>query len=282
MGNRNSYSKTDPDATFMRMKDDHMKNGQLKPGYNLQASTNNQYVVHYSLHPNPTDTLTLIPHLEQYEALYSQMPDQIVADSGYGSEENYQYLADEQINALVKYNTFYKETTARFKKKYPFHPNSLHYNEEQDYYVCPMGQKMHNMGTSKRKTASGYEQTYTRYQAQNCQGCPLRSQCHKSKENRIISISHKLKQFKAQAREKLDSPEGIEERKRRNVEVEAAFGILKHNHHFRRLMLRGNEKVEVEVGLHAIAHNCRKLAANRSKKKPNETLFPWKGNQKAA
>ena len=40
-GDRNSFSKADPDATFMRMKDDHMKNGQLKPGYNVQAATEN-------------------------------------------------------------------------------------------------------------------------------------------------------------------------------------------------------------------------------------------------
>ena len=63
LGVRNSYSKTDHDATFMRMKEDHMRNGQLKPAYNLQISTNKQFILHYSIHPNPTDTKTLESHL---------------------------------------------------------------------------------------------------------------------------------------------------------------------------------------------------------------------------
>jgi transposase len=55
LGTRNSYSKTDLDATFMRMKDDHMKNGQLKPAYNVQVCTENQFFTHFDFFPNPTD-----------------------------------------------------------------------------------------------------------------------------------------------------------------------------------------------------------------------------------
>ena len=156
----------------MRMKDDHMKNGQLKPGYNFQCSTNSQMIVYYSLHPNPTDTLTLKPHLLGYKEQYGHSPDTQTTDAGYGSEENYAFLESEQVEAFVKYNYFHKEQKASFQKKYPFHPNNLYYNQEQDYFVCPMGQKMTPMGRYKRKTASGYEQHITRYQAQNCQGCP--------------------------------------------------------------------------------------------------------------
>lgn len=64
---RNSYSKTDPDATFMRMKEDAMLNGQLKPGYNVQIGTENRFILGYTLHPNPTDTKTMISHLKQVE-----------------------------------------------------------------------------------------------------------------------------------------------------------------------------------------------------------------------
>lgn len=92
MGSRNSMSKTDPDATFMRMKEDHMLNGQLKPGYSLQISTQNQFILNYSLHCNPTDTLTLPAHLQQYEDLYGLTPSAVVADAGYGSDENYSLL----------------------------------------------------------------------------------------------------------------------------------------------------------------------------------------------
>lgn len=67
-GDRNSYSKTDPDATFMRMKEDHMKNGQLKPGYNVQMATENQFILFYSVHQRPTDTRCLIPHMERLAA----------------------------------------------------------------------------------------------------------------------------------------------------------------------------------------------------------------------
>ena len=274
LGDRNSYSKTDPDATFMRMKEDHMKNGQLKPGYNVQMSSNSQFLTHYTIHPNPTDTLTLKPHLESFEQQYGSLPDQLTADAGYGSEENYAYLEENDIEAFVKHNYFHKESKASFQKKRPFHPNSLHYNEKEDVYICPMGQRMSNIGTFKRKTKSGFEQTLTKYQAQNCQGCPLHTSCHKARTNRIIEVNHPLIRHRKLAREKLTSEEGIKKRKNRPQEIEAVFGILKQNHGFRRLTLRGKKKVEIEVGLHALAHNFRKWAALVLDKPTKAPLFP--------
>ena len=109
MGDRNSYSKTDPDATFMRMKDDHMRNGQLKPAYNEQIGTENQFITHYDFFPNPGDTLTLIPFFESFQKCYNKLPEKVCADSGYGSEENYEYMQEEKIKAYVKYNYFHKE-----------------------------------------------------------------------------------------------------------------------------------------------------------------------------
>ena len=102
IGERNSYSKPDPDARFMRMKDDHMMNGQLKAAYNWQISTSNQFIVNYDIYQNPRDTLTLPSHLEGYKKLYDSSPDVTVADAGYGSEENYEYMAKEEIEAFVK------------------------------------------------------------------------------------------------------------------------------------------------------------------------------------
>ncbi|MCK0148380.1 transposase, partial [Arenibacter sp. F26102] len=109
MGTRNSMSKTDPDATFMRMKDDHMQNGQLKPGYNLQAGTNNQFIVNYTLAQTTADTTTLIDHVDEFIDSYDQAPGQLTADAGYGSEENYADLESKDIEAFVKYNYFHKE-----------------------------------------------------------------------------------------------------------------------------------------------------------------------------
>jgi len=77
---RSSYSKTDTDATFMRMKEDHMKNGQLKPAYNVQISTNKQFIASYSIHQKTTDTTTLIPHLEQHEKEFNEKPEVVTAD----------------------------------------------------------------------------------------------------------------------------------------------------------------------------------------------------------
>lgn len=260
MGDRNSMSKTDPDATFMRMKDDHMQNGQLKPGYNLQASSNNQFIVNYTLAQTTADTTTLINHLEEHQESFEQHPQTLTADAGYGSEQNYTYLEDQNIEAFVKYNYFHKEQKQQKKTPNPFHPDQFLYNLQKDCYYCPMGQPMENIGISKRTTKNGYLQTYTRYQAKNCQGCPLRSSCFKAKGNRIIERNYQLLRLKAQAKEKLLSHRGVAHRKQRCWDIEAIFGNIKHNMNFKRFMLRGIDKVNVEIGLIAMAHNLKKVS----------------------
>lgn len=261
LGERNSFSKTDTDATFMRMKDDHMKNGQLKPGYNVQISTSNQFIVNYTIHANPTDTTTLSPHLAQHEASFGKAPKKITADAGYGSEENYTLLEKNQTIAFVKYSMFDKEQNRNHNSKYPFASNKLFYNQEKDCYICPMGQQMGFIGTYTRVTGTGFEPTVKRYQARNCASCPLNGACHKSQGNRIIEINENLIRLKKQAYELLNSEEGLERRKKRCFDVEPTFGNIKQNHGFRRFMLRGKEKVEIEWGLIAIAQNLRKKAA---------------------
>lgn len=260
LGERNSYSKTDTDATFMRMKDDHMGNGQLKAAYNWQISTSDQYIVNYSLHQNPTDTLTLKPHLTQFEDLYDTLPERITADAGYGSEENYKYLDDSNIDGYVKYNYFHKEQKKKYKED-PFRVENLYYNLEQDTFYCPMGQPMEKIGDREKRTSNGFVQQYRLYQAKNCHACPLRGRCFKGKGNRVIQINHQLRKYKEKARKNLLSDKGIKHRKKRPADVEATFGIIKQNKGFKRFMLRGIEKVEIESGLLAIAHNLTKKAA---------------------
>jgi transposase len=261
LGERNSYSKTDTDATFMRMKEDHMKNGQLKPGYNVQISTSNQYIVNYTIHPNPTDTTTLTVHLGQHEASFGAAPKVLIADAGYGSEENYTLLEKKEVTAFVKYGMFDKQQNENHNSKFPFASDKLFYNREKDCYICPMGQQMDFTGTYTRKTGTGFEQTVKRYQAKNCSNCPLNGACHKSKGNRIIEINENLNRQKQKAYQLLNSEEGIERRKKRCFDVEPVFGNIKQNHGFRRFMLRGKEKVAIEWGLLAIAQNLRKKAA---------------------
>ena len=261
LGERNSYSKTDEDATFMRMKEDHMNNGQLKPGYNTQISTSNQYIVNYTIHPNPTDTTTLAVHLAQHQHSFGKVLKTLTADAGYGSEENYTLLEELEVTPFVKYGKFDKEQSQRYRDKQPFSSDKLYHDEQADQYICPMGQTMVYVGDSKRKTSTGFEQTYRRYQAKNCSNCPLNGACHKSRGNRVIEINVNLNRLKHKAHQLLNSETGIAHRKKRCHDVEPVFGNIKHNHGFKRFMLRGKKKVEIEWGLIAIAHNIRKKAA---------------------
>jgi len=260
LGGRKSYSKTDPDATFMRMKEDYMKNGQLKPGYNLQISTSNQFILSYSLHHNANDTNTLASHLEQFGALYGQYPEVLTADAGYGSEENYSILENKGIEAYVKYNYFDKDQGKRTVKS-PFRLENMHYYSQTDSYRCPGGQVIKKIGSRNRISDNGYKQTYQIYQATNCQGCPMKEQCSKKGDNRIFEINHQLSQYKAKANAMLNSKEGLYHRSKRPVDVEPVFGNIKHNMGFKRFYLRGKRKVEVEAGLLALAHNLKKVAA---------------------
>lgn len=268
LGERNSYSKTDTDATFMRMKEDHMKNGQLKPAYNVQISTEEQFLTNFSLHQRPGDTATLIPHLDQFEDTYKKQSETVVTDAGYGSEQNYEYAEQSNIDAFIKYNYFHAEQKKKHKQN-PFLPSNLYYNAEQDFLVCPMGQKMYCVGAYKRASELGYESTIYIYQAQNCKGCPMRGACHKGKGNRKIELNHKLLAYRKQAREKLMSEEGLYHRSKRPIEPEAVFGQIKFNNKFNRFTLKGLDKVEVEFGLVAISHNLRKIAQMLMQNKEN-------------
>jgi transposase len=259
LGNRNSYSKTDNDATFMRMKEDHMQNGQLKPAYNVQISTENQIVTNYSVHQRPGDTATLVPHLDQFKEHYEKQSTKVVADSGYGSEQNYKYAENQKIEAYIKYNYFHKEQSRKYKEN-AFLPSNLFFNEKDNYFVCPMGQHINFVRSIKSFTELGYESEISIYVAQNCSGCPLHTQCHTGKDNRKIEVNHSLNKYRNQARERLMSEEGLRHRSQRPIEPEAVFGQIKFDNKFNRFTLKGLEKVEVEFGLIVLSHNLRKMA----------------------
>lgn len=259
MGGRNSYSKTDHDATFMRMKEDHMMNGQLKPGYNVQISTENQFITHYGIYQRPTDTLTYITYQKAFRDRYGRFSESNVADSGYGSEENYKFMTDNGIAPYVKFNMFHVEQKKKYRDN-PFLPQNLYYNREENYYVCPMGQHMDFIREEKRYTESGFEQTVSIYRARRCHGCPLRAKCHKAKGNRTIEVNHRLNAYKDMVRNLLTSEEGLMHRSRRPIEPEAVFGQLKANGMFKRFRLKGLSGTNVEFGLKAIAHNLMKLS----------------------
>jgi hypothetical protein len=258
LAGRGSYSKTDHDATFMRMKEDHLGKGQLKPGYNLQVSAENGFVTHYSVHPDPGDTLTLIPHLEGEKEELGVLPKNVTADAGYGSEENYAYLESKEITAYVKHPRFYREEC---KKLSPFDSATWPYKVGTDTLICPAGQIVSRTSTWNTCSSNGYPQTLAMYQASGCTHCPLRAACYDSlDENREIQVNHELNRHREKAGALLRTEEGIARRKRRCFEVETVFAQAKANKRFKRLLLKGMEKVQAELGLLLLSQNIAKLA----------------------
>jgi transposase len=257
---RNSYAKTDHDATFMRMKEDHMHNGQLKAGYNIQIGTEDQFVVGFSIHQRPGDPGCLIPHMEETKQQRGgQQPKNAVADSAYGSEENYAYLEKEGIQAFVKYNTFHQETKPHAKPN-PFSAEQMPYDETQDTFTCPNGQPLHYQATHLHRSDNDYLSERRVYECADCSHCPLKAKCTKAAGNRQIRVSFRLRAMRAQAKDLLLSEPGTALRKQRSIDVETVFGRIKQDWGFRRFLLRGVEKVKTEWGLLCIAHNLAKLA----------------------
>jgi len=257
---RNSFSKTDEDATFMRMKEDHMRNGQLKPGYNIQMGTEGQFITGFSIHQRAGDTSCLKDHLEQRKHWLGEDPQVLIADAGYGSEENYAYLQEKKITPYVKYNHFHEEQKRNYRKKKPYRQDNFHYLPEKDQYQCPEGKVLTYQFTKAVTSYNGYPSQRRVYECVDCAGCPVKEECTRSKYNRRLYIGEELRAMRKRASELLKSPEGVKLRSQRPIEVEAVYGRLKHNWGFRRFLLRGKEKVKVEWGLLSLAHNMAKVA----------------------
>jgi len=259
---RNSYSKTDKDATFMKMKED--LNGKPKPGYNVQIGTENQFVVGLSIHQRPGDANCLKGNIKILKKiLRGKLPESLTADGAYGSEENYEYLEEQEIEHFVKFSTFHKELSKEWKED-KTRVQNFKYIKEKDEYVCFHEKHLVFKSEHKTKNDNGYESTIRIYQGTGCAGCPDRERCIKSEKpeaNRTIYVNRKLNMYKDKARKQLCSAKGLEMRSLRPVEVESVFGDIKGNIGIRRFLLKGLEKVFIEWALHCIGHNMRKMAA---------------------
>ncbi len=259
LAGRNSYAKTDPDATFMRMKEDVMKNGQLKPGYNVQVGTENQFVVGFSIHQNANDLNAMIPHLEKVQKHLGRFPRTVIADAGYGSEENYAYLERTGIEGYVKYPLFSKQQKRSWRKR-RFRAENWEYDPDRDEYVCPYQKRLKYQGDRVRTSDNGYRSVIRVYECGSCALCPLKPLCTRAVGNRRIEVNPSLRHYQQQASKKLVSDLGRRLRSRRGVEAESVFGRIKQDWGFRRFTLRGKDKVKTEWGLYCIAHNIAKLA----------------------
>jgi hypothetical protein len=265
LAGRNSYAKTDEEATCMRMKEDRgAERPWPKPAYNVQIGTENQFIVGFSVHQRAGDTTCLIPHLRGVQATLGRLPENVTADAAYGSEENYAFLEEHHLGNFVKYNTFHQDQIQHRKpeliRKQSFQSARFPYDAERDEFTCPAQQRLTYRTTYHLKTENGYPTERRVYECGACATCVWKTECTKAKGNRQIRVSFRLQQFREQARQNLVSERGQALRARRSTEVETVFGQIKHNMHFRRFGLRGQAKVKTEWGLVALAHNMKKVA----------------------
>ena len=142
-GDRNSYSRTDHDATFMHMKEDHMRNGQLKPGYNVNVATSNEFIIGTYISPDRSDVQTLIPFMEQLTTTYSgHVIEKTTVDSGYESEENYCWFEEHQgMELYVKPSNHEIKKSKKYRTDISRREN-MQYDAEADAYTCACGKQI--------------------------------------------------------------------------------------------------------------------------------------------
>lgn len=279
-GNRNSYAKTDEDATFMRMKEDAMKNGQLKPAYNLQHGVDAEYVVWLSVSSNTTDTPTLKPFLSDMRQSLPFSYVNIVADAGYESEENYSYLSENKQLAFIKPTNYETSKTKKYQKDISNRENMI-YDEAHDRYICNRGKYLKAVGEKTRKSKNGYLSEKTIYACANCTGCPVKSSCikgnnwKKPEEERCkaLEVSRKFEAQRAECLKRITSEEGILLRINRSIQAEGSFAQLKQDRGFRRFLCRGTANVYAECVVLAISHNIQKLHNKIQKDMTKTYLF---------
>lgn len=272
---RNSFSKTDHDATFMHMKDDHMRNSQLKPGYNVQIGVEGEYIVGVDIFSERSDQLTLIPFLENIQEHLPEHHKNVVADAGYESEENYAYLSSTGQNAFIKPSNYEMKKKSNFKKKMGRRENMV-YNPDTDEYTCHNQRILQHVGDKKRTSKFGYESMVKIYECESCTDCEHKPQCTKAKGNKQLQVAVNFIKLRENSLSNIISQQGIRLRINRSIQVEGAFGVLKEDYGFRRFLLRGKKNVKTEFMLLCFAFNLNKLHKKVLKNRRGISLFEVK------
>jgi transposase len=243
------------------MKDDHMKNGQLKPAYNVQLAVEAEYVIGVGIFPNPTDTTTLKPMLERmYRYNTEMLIKRLIADAGYESEENYLYLEGKNIEYYIKPQIYEQHKKRSFKKNISKREN-MTYNAETDEYVCHNGKQLKPIHTFNKKSSTGYVSEVTVYECESCEGCPHKEKCTKAKGNRRMNVSKTLIEKRQISYENITTEKGVLLRMNRSIQAEGAFGVLKQDRQFDRFLTRGSPNVTTELFLLCFGYNVNKLHA---------------------
>ena len=262
---RNSYSKTDLEATFMRMKEDHMLNGQLKPAYNVQIAVENYFIIHGYVSNDRTDYNTLIPVIRKHQTAFGKILKEVTADSGYCSEKNLLYLKENDIASFIKLQDHEQRKTRAYKEDIGKHYNMTYQIfEDEHYYVCHDGRELRHVGTETRKQ-DGYTQTFEVYTCADCSGCEHKAKClykynpeKDADKNKVMKINEQWEELKASSHANIESEKGILNRQIRSIQTEGHFGDIKENENFRRFNHRSTEKVYKEFMLYAIGRNINK------------------------
>ena len=286
---RGSYAKTDPDATFMHMKDDHMLNGQLKPAYNIQHAVNSGFIVAAGIFPNPTDVMTLKPFLNQMEDDLSFAFERIVCDAGYESEENLSFLRAKGIEAYIKPANYEQIGTKKFAKEIGRKEN-MRYDKEQDCYLCHNGKEIKRSGSRRVKTASGYIREETQYACSECGGCPYKEKCMSGKNwkkpleerYKTLTVSRLFEELREEEYRRINSEEGKKLRMNRSIQAEGGFADIKGDSGFTRFLCKGNENVFAEYILYAMAHNLGWLHSRIQNDKLDLHLYELKEDETEA
>ena len=271
---RKSLSKTDEDATFMRMKEDYMRNGQLKAAYNMQNLVQNGYVIACGAFRDRTDYRTMIPMLEKLEK-DGFFYDSYCADSGYDIKENYRWLEEHEKKAYIK-PQYHEENKKRKSRQNPSLKCNYAYDEKTDTFSCMRGHKLYHIGdTSKGQV----------YEARRgCKSCPLRKQCMLAQADKhdykrfIIDIEAEKYRRKSEAL--ITSDEGIEIRINRSIQAEGSFSLLKAAFGYRRFRTHGIKNIESEWMILCMAGNALRYSIRLANSRAG-TPFWFKIEQKA-
>ena len=282
-GERNSYSKTDNDATFMRMKEDAMGNGQLKPAFNLQHGVDSEYITWLTIGPQPTDTTTLIPFLKDAEQHLKFKYKNITADAGYESEENYLFLEANNQIAFIKPANYEISKTRKYKNDIGKIEN-MEYDKISDFYTCKNNRKLTVSHIRHNKTKTGYVSEKTIYTCENCNDCSYKSDCIKGnncktplgERTKVLQVAKTFIKHRKEDLERIISDEGVLYRMNRSIQAEGSFGDIKQDMQFRRYLSKGTANVLTESTLLAIARNINKLHNKIQNGKTGTHLFPLK------
>ena len=263
---RNSYSKVDRDATFMRIKTDYMGNDQLLPAYNVQIGVADEYIAVVDVNPYRSDMDCFIPLMEQFHRIYGFYPKYPIADAGYGSYNNYIYCEQKGMEKYMKFPMFKKETTDKKYHENPFRAVNFKIDEE-GIMRCPNGRAF-RFQYRKKVAGNQYGRQEEVYQCEDCRGCPYAERCKKTEKTRTVRINEELTSMHREVLENLESIQGALLRMNRSIQAEGTFGIIKHDRWYKRIVRRGIKSVRLEVLLVSIGHNLYKYHNKKNRTHP--------------